>query len=85
MATLVIDTDLESKLAVEEFTPGYLFRLEPGESVPLDAVILTGSGFFDETNITKNTTRLVKTIFKNMVENTELFDSAQVKKAWAVL
>ncbi len=51
MATLVIDTDLESKLPVEEFTPGYLFRLEPGESVPLDAVILTGSGFFDESDI----------------------------------
>ena len=50
-ATLIIG-DKDKVIAINEIIMGDILRVKPGEKIPVDGIVITGSSFIDESMIT---------------------------------
>jgi Cu2+-exporting ATPase len=63
-----IDEDgVRHSVSVEELVPGNLLRLVPGETVPVDGVVSSGSSSFDESLLTGESNPVLKHVGDNVV------------------
>ncbi|MBY4798271.1 cadmium-translocating P-type ATPase [Collinsella sp. AGMB00827] len=51
-ATLLADDGSETTISVDAIAPGQILRVRPGESIPVDGVVLTGASAVDESALT---------------------------------
>lgn len=60
-ATIVADDGTESAVDVDSILPGQVLRVRPGESIPVDGVVLEGSSAVDESALTGESIPVEKT------------------------
>ena len=60
-ATVVTDDGTEATVDVDSILPGQVLRVRPGESVPVDGVVLEGSSAVDESALTGESIPVEKT------------------------
>ena len=60
-ATVVADDGTETTVDVDSILPGQVLRVRPGESVPVDGVVLEGSSAVDESALTGESIPVEKT------------------------
>ena len=60
-ATVVAEDDTETTVDVEAILPGQVLRVRPGESIPVDGVVLEGASAVDESALTGESIPVEKT------------------------
>lgn len=60
-ATIVADDGTETTVDVDSILPGQVLRVRPGESIPVDGVVLEGSSAVDESALTGESIPVEKT------------------------
>ena len=60
-ATIVADNGTETTVDVDSILPGQVLRVRPGESIPVDGVVLEGSSAVDESALTGESIPVEKT------------------------
>ena len=60
-ATVVADDGTETTVDVDSILPGQVLRVRPGESIPVDGVVLEGSSAVDESALTGESIPVEKT------------------------
>lgn len=60
-ATVVADDGTETTVDVDSILPGQVLRVRPGESIPVDGVVLEGSSAVDESALTGESIPMEKT------------------------
>ena len=60
-ATVVADDGTETTVDVDSILPGQVLRVRPGESIPVDGVVLEGSSALDESALTGESIPVEKT------------------------
>ena len=60
-ATVVAEDDTEATVDVDAILPGQVLRVRPGESIPVDGVVLEGSSAVDESALTGESIPVEKT------------------------
>ena len=60
-ATVVADDGTETTVDVDSILPGQVLRVRPGESIPVDGVVLEGSSAVDESALTGESSPVEKT------------------------
>lgn len=60
-ATVVAEDDSEATVDVDSILPGQVLRVRPGESIPVDGVVLEGSSAVDESALTGESIPVEKT------------------------
>lgn len=60
-ATVVADDGTETTVEVDSILPGQVLRVRPGESIPVDGVVLEGSSAVDESALTGESIPVEKT------------------------
>lgn len=60
-ATIVADDGTETAVDVDSILPGQVLRVRPGESIPVDGVVLEGSSAVDESALTGESIPVEKT------------------------
>ena len=60
-ATVVADDDTETTVDVDAILPGQVLRVRPGESIPVDGVVLEGASAVDESALTGESIPVEKT------------------------
>ena len=60
-ATVVADDGTETTVDVDSILPGQVLRVRPGESIPVDGVVLEGSSAVDESTLTGESIPVEKT------------------------
>ena len=60
-ATVVADDGTETTVDVDSILPGQVLRIRPGESIPVDGVVLEGSSAVDESALTGESIPVEKT------------------------
>lgn len=60
-ATIVADDGTETTVDVDSILPGQVLRVRPGESIPVDGVVLEGSSALDESALTGESIPVEKT------------------------
>lgn len=60
-ATVVAEDDSEATIDVDSILPGQVLRVRPGESIPVDGVVLEGSSAVDESALTGESIPVEKT------------------------
>lgn len=60
-ATVVADDGIEATVDVDAILPGQVLRVRPGESIPVDGVVLDGSSAVDESALTGESIPVEKT------------------------
>lgn len=60
-ATVVADDDTETAVDVDAILPGQVLRVRPGESIPVDGVVLEGASAVDESALTGESIPVEKT------------------------
>lgn len=60
-ATVVADDGTETTVDVDSILPGQVLRMRPGESIPVDGVVLEGSSAVDESALTGESIPVEKT------------------------
>lgn len=60
-ATIVADDGTETAMDVDSILPGQVLRVRPGESIPVDGVVLEGSSAVDESALTGESIPVEKT------------------------
>ncbi len=60
-ATVVADDSTETTVDVDSILPGQVLRVRPGESIPVDGVVLEGSSAVDESALTGESIPVEKT------------------------
>ncbi len=61
-ATIVADDGTETTVDVDAIQPGQVLRVRPGESIPVDGVVLEGSSAVDESALTGESIPVEKTV-----------------------
>mgnify|MGYP000975132019 CR=1 FL=1 len=61
-ATIVADDGTETAVDVDSILPGQVLRVRPGESIPVDGVVLEGSSAVDESALTGESIPVEKTV-----------------------
>ena len=61
-ATVVADDGTETTVDVDSILPGQVLRVRPGESIPVDGVVLEGSSAVDESALTGESIPVEKTV-----------------------
>lgn len=61
-ATVVADDGTETAVDVDSILPGQVLRVRPGESIPVDGVVLEGSSAVDESALTGESIPVEKTV-----------------------
>ena len=61
-ATIVADDGTETAVDVDAILPGQVLRVRPGESIPVDGVVLEGSSAVDESALTGESIPVEKTV-----------------------
>lgn len=60
-ATVVVEDGTEATVDVDAILPGQVLRVRPGESIPVDGVVLEGSSAVDESTLTGESIPVEKT------------------------
>ena len=61
-ATVVADDGTETTVDVDSILPGQVLRVRPGESIPVDGVVLEGASAVDESALTGESIPVEKTV-----------------------
>ena len=69
-ALRVYDDGREAEVALAEIQVGELFRVRPGEKVPVDGVVVTGRSSVDESMVTGESMPVEKTVGARVVGST---------------